>query len=308
MPTRNSLKKGTESPKTGWITVKSPKQVKSISQNAQVNSENETKVNVSNSQDENSETVQKFPEGSTLMTFANGSMKVPNFVITNVQSLASGSKIQKVIPLKKAQNIVLHNLTPGTRGQNIGRFSKVSNTSSITKVSTSFIKEEKIDASPSQDAPQWLNAPMKRYVAKRKILPVEASLLPKVENVDEDHAYVNKYQSPIITLKRINPPNNQAKPAKISDRICRLCLKYKDNLTPLCLGDRAKPQLIDFLKACCTLEVRVNLFKEILFSSNLIEKLPKTLIGALGAAYKLRYLLERGGGVSVSNVTNSDNI
>ncbi|XP_033223538.1 zinc finger and SCAN domain-containing protein 12-like [Belonocnema kinseyi] len=254
MPTRNSLKKDTESPKTVWVTAQSPKQVKSISENSQVNSENQTDMKVVISQNENSETVQKFPEGSTLMTFANGSMKVPNFVITNVQSLASGSKIQKVIPLKKAQNIVLHNLTPGARGKNIGRFSKVSNASSPTKVSTSFIKEETMDASPSQDTPQWMNTPIKRYVAKRKIIP-EASLTPKVENADDDHAYVNKYQSPIITLKRISPPNNQTKSVKISDRICRLCLKYKDNLTPLCWGDRTKPQLVNFLKICCTLEV-----------------------------------------------------
>ena len=263
MPTRNSLKMSIESPETLRIIVQSPTQEMLSSENSEMEDPDEkAEVNVINFEDENIETVDEFNEGSIMMTFANGSMKVPNFIISNVQSFASDSKIQNSVPVEIVQNVP--NLSPSTRVQDKSRIIKVSNMSSFKNVTSSYVKQENNYDTTSQSGPQWSSTPKSRSETKRKIQSVITSSPIKAENTDEDHAYIRKHQAPIITMKKLIPPQNKVKSNKMSDRICRLCLKYKDNLTPIFWGDRTKPQLKHFLKMCCTLEVCLNIFMEIL--------------------------------------------
>lgn len=203
--------------------------------------------------------IQPTNAGATMMTFGNGMVKVPNFIMTNIknmtnttkvpntfQNLATTSNAPKMIPFISKQNL------------SAARILQNPKTSIPTTVKGVTIKQE-INPSPVQESPQWLNSPLKKYVAKKRVPMTESSssssLSPSKSLNVEDHAYVSKYQSPIITMKRLNVQQNKIKSSKVAERTCRLCLQMKELLTPLICGNRAKPQFNIFLKECCSIQV-----------------------------------------------------
>lgn len=208
--------------------------------------------------------VQPGTTGATMMTFGNGMVKVPNFIMSNIknmtnatkvpntfQNLATTSNAQKMIPFISKQSLNAVRILQSPKTLSTSQTTSSSTTSTPTSgLKCVTIKQE--TNAPQVESPQWLNSPMKKYVAKKR---VSASPSPsKVQNV-EDHAYVSKYQSPIITMKRLNVQQNKSKPSKVAERTCRLCLQMKEKLTPLICGNHAKPQFNIFLKECCSIEV-----------------------------------------------------
>ena len=233
----------------------------------------------SGSEDVKPKIVQIFGGGMTVMNFANGTMEVPNFIITNVQSLSPGTNVQNSIPISNLQNIIpvknVPNILPATTVQNIIPISNIKNIinpqkinspskmqtitqvtkarslTPTTKTQEILVKKENV---VSEEIPQWMKTPIRKYEVKKKI-PYSAPSSSKVQNVTQDHAYINKHQSPIIRMNKIIPSNY--KTSKNSELTCRLCLKYGEHLTPMFWGPRAKPELRHYLKECCSIEVSI---------------------------------------------------
>lgn len=203
--------------------------------------------------------VQPASAGATMMTFGNGMVKVPNFIITNIKNLSNNSKVPNTL-----QNLATTSnapkMIPFISKQSLNSVGKIQTmiaspktpTSTSNSLQTVLIKQE--NNTSTQDSPQWLKTPLKKYVAKKRVPPPDTEPTKKTQNVD-DHAYVSKYQSPIITMKRLNVQQNKPKPSKVAERTCRLCLQMKDTLTPLICGSRAKPEFNIYLKECCSMEV-----------------------------------------------------